>query len=272
MYAIHIQKHYKHTMPQANERISPIYQALEELGVSELERKLYTISLALGPINISTLAERMGISRPNIYKVIRGLEAHGLATFGGGRTYIKSFQVESPSVVVERLRTKRKELGALDESLSAEVANLLAKYDQGKLPAKVRVLKGRKEFTEAYVQVFEEADQLICYFGSYADFLREISPELGEKRIERRVERKVSIRALVLPSPEAELLRKKDEVELRETRYLVGGAPFESSFYLFANKAIFWQPMTPIAVMVEDKYLVAMWQSMFELLWDKNSE
>lgn len=257
-------------MAQEKERMAPIYQALQELGLSELERKLYTVSLSLGSASIAAIAENMGISRPNVYKVIRGLEQHGLASFGGGRQYIKSFQVESPSVVVERLRAKRKELGALDESLSAEIADLLAKYEQGKGQAKMRILKGRKEFTEAYVQVFEEAKGEIQFFGSYDDFVREISPELGDRRIERRVERGIRIRALALPSAEAEILQKKDAKELREIRFLRGAAPFVTSFYLFANKAIFWQPMTPVAVLIEDQYLVAMWRSIFELLWEKS--
>ena len=259
-------------MPTEKPRISPLQQALEELGLTELERKLYGISVAAGSMSISVLAERMGISRPNIYKVIRGLEKHGLATFGGGRQYVKSFQVSSPSVVMEKLRTKRKSLGQLDEALSVDIAEMLAKFDQGKGPMNVRVLKGRKEFTDAYVQVFEEATDNICFFGEYDTFVREISPELGAERIARRVERNIKIRALSLRSPAVELLRKKDEKELRETRYLVGSTPFVTSFYLFANKAIFWQPMTPIAVMIEDEYLVAMWRSMFELLWSNSSE
>lgn len=255
-------------MPQGNSRISPINAALEELGTSELERKLYSVSLSAGATNIATLAERMGISRPNIYKVIRGLESKGLATFGGGKQYIKSFQVASPSVVMQKLREKRKNLGSIDEALSGEIAELLAKFEQGKGPANIRILKGSKEFADAYIQVFEEAKGEIQFFGSYDDFLREISQDLGSKRIDRRVERGIKIRALALPSLQAEVLQKKDADELREIRFLKSNSPFVCSFYLFANKAIFWQPVTPIAVLVEDEYLVAMWKCMFELLWN----
>ncbi|MEK7632975.1 MAG: helix-turn-helix domain-containing protein [Patescibacteria group bacterium] len=254
-------------MPQEKIRISPINAALVELGTSELERKLYSVSLSVGSTSIATLAERMGISRPNIYKVIRGLELKGLATFGGGKRYIKSFQVASPSVVMEKLREKRKELGSIDEALSGEIADLLAKYDQGKGPANMRVIRGRKDFAAAYVQVFEEAKGEIQFLGSYDDFLREISPDLGARRIDRRVERGIKIRALALPSAQAEALQKKDTEELREIRFLKSATPFTCSFYLFANKAIFWQPITPVAVLIEDEHLVAMWRSMFEMLW-----
>lgn len=259
-------------MSQEKGRISPIYQALAELGLSELERKLYTVSLSLGPAPITDIAERMGISRPNVYKVIRGLEKHGLASFIGGKKYIKSFQVESPSVVMQRLREKREELGKVDEALTGELADLLAKYEQGRGPANVRVLRGRKEFREVYVQVFEEAEGEIQFFGSFENFIKEIGPELGDLRIQRRVQQGIPIRALGPRSPQAELFRANDAKELRTTRYLIDAAPFVTSFYLFANKAIFWQPMTPVAILVEDQYLVAMWRTMFELLWEKSSQ
>lgn len=258
-------------MSQEKGRISPVYQTLAELGLSELERKLYTVSLSLGPASITVIAERMGISRPNVYKVIRGLEKHGLASFIGGKKYIKSFQVESPSVVMQRLREKREVLGKVDEALTGELADLLAKYEQGRGPANVRVLRGRKDFRDAYIQVFEEAEKEILFFGSYADFLKEIGPELGEKRIGRRIQRQVRARALILQSPDAEILSASDAKELRETRFLSTPTNFSCSFYLFANKAVLWQPMTPVAILIEDQYLVSMWRVMFELLWEKSS-
>lgn len=259
-------------MAQEMQSISALSNALSEIGLSELERRLYLVSLSLGPAPMTTIAERMGISRPNVYKIIRGLEKHGLASFIGGKKYIKSFQVESPSVVMELLRAKREDLGKVDEALTGELSDLLAKYEQGRGPANVRVLRGRKEFRDVYVQVFEEAEGEIQFFGSFEDFIKEISPELGDLRIQRRVQRGISIRALGPRSAQGELFRAKDAKELRTTRFLVGGAPFVTSFYLFANKAVFWQPMTPVAILVEDQYLVSMWRVMFELLWDKSSE
>ncbi len=258
----------KTSTSEENQRLGALYQALEELGCSELERKLYTVSLNMGPSTIASIAEKLGISRPNMYVVIRGLERKGLATFGGGRTYVKSFQVESPSVLLEKLREKRKQIGIIDEILTAEVADLLAQHEQGKGPLKVRVLKGKKDFVDAYVKVFEEAKGEILYFGSYDQFMKQIGSDLGDKRIARRVERGIHIRAIVLPEPGAMHLQTKDKEANREVRFLKASPSFAGSFYLFANKAIFWQLMTPAAVFIEDQYLVAMWRVMFEEIWE----
>jgi hypothetical protein len=57
---------------------------------------------------------------------------------------------------------------------------------------------------------------------------------------------------------------------MRETRILQGGAPFATSFQLFANKVLIWQPKAPLAVLIEDEYIVQMLRSIFYLLWGKS--
>lgn len=254
------------------DRIHALERALDELGLTEHEKRLYLVSLTLGSASISTLAEHLGLSRPNVYKVIAGLVKRGLAQFSGGKTkYAKAFVVESPSTVHQLLRKKQDEANSVDMALTAELPGLIGLYEQGSRPANVRVLQGKKEFVEAYVRVFEEADTSIRFFGAIDKFLETIGGEFGDVRIKRRVERNVPLRALALPSVEAEAMRAKDAENLRTTRILSGAASFTSSFYLFADKVVFWQPESPSAILVEDRSLATMLGSMYDLLWDNRS-
>ncbi len=157
-------------MAPANERISPIYQALEELGVSELERKLYTISLSLGPTSISTLAERMGISRPNIYKLIKGLENRGLAALPAGGK-LKRFSVASPTVVAELLEKKQRKDKELKQEFSSLLPDLLSKYKRGDLPSNVRIYQGRGQYLGAFFGMLDEGKDSLDFFGAVDDFL-----------------------------------------------------------------------------------------------------
>ena len=55
---------------------------------------------------------------------------------------------------------------------------------------------------------------------------------------------------------------------LRETRLLpTDTAPFQTSFHLYADKVIFWQPESMLAICIEDDLISVMMRSMFELLW-----
>jgi hypothetical protein len=41
-----------------------------------------------------------------------------------------------------------------------------------------------------------------------------------------------------------------------------------TSFQLFANKVIIWQPKAPVAILIEDQYVIAMLKSIFDKLWE----
>lgn len=72
----------------------------------------------------------------------------------------------------------------------------------------------------------------------------------------------------LLPESDRSYLTKEEHVaQLRDVRYLPEDNQFISSFHIFSNKIIFWQPKTPMAVLVEDEYLVNMFVQMFELIW-----
>jgi sugar-specific transcriptional regulator TrmB len=256
-------------MPSKNDVSEHLSQILEELGLTEHERNLYSLSLLLGPTSTATLAEHMHMPRSNVYKVIAGLEKQGLAQFSGKGTYSKTFMVESPSLIVELLRKKQERLKTQSQKFVEDIPNLLTLYKQGEMPTKVKVLQGQKQFIQTFGRVVEEARDEVCFFGSFQHFLQYISYEAGMEHIKTRSKRGIFSRALLLPDEEAKKVALRDKQELRETRFYQTKQPFVTSFYIFANKVAFWQPKTPLAVLVEDEYIVAMIQDMFNQLWEK---
>lgn len=241
---------------------------LVEFGLTEHERNLYSLSLLLGPTSTAALAEHLHITRSNVYKVIAGLEAHGLAQFSAKGGYNKTFTVESPSVVLDLLRKKQERLAQSSKQFIDEIPHLLALYKQGEAATKVKVLQGKSAFLQTFGRVVEEAKDEVCFFGSFQDFLKYITHDAGLEHIKIRSERGIFSRALLLPDEEAKKVALRDAEELRETRFYQAKKPFVTSFYIFANKVAFWQPKTPVAVLIEDAYIVAMVQDMFDRLWE----
>jgi sugar-specific transcriptional regulator TrmB len=248
-----------------------LYKILPELGLSEIEVKLYALSLSRGPSLVSALAENIGLSRPNVYKVIAGLEKKGFAQFSEQKGYKRRFMVESPSRVVELFREKQKNLVSLDQNMTLAMPDLLALWKQGSLPTKVTILQGREQYLKLFDMIIDEAQDDVKFFGSIQDFVDFISESEERRWIKRRLKRNLPMKTLLLPSKEADRLGKNDKKELRETRILKEWPPLSSSFELFANKAIVWQPKAPLAVLVEDEYVVAMLKSIFDHLWNEAS-
>lgn len=244
-----------------------VRHSLEELGLTSHEINLYLLSLRLGPTTAADLAAELKITRPNIYKVIAGLEKHGLAKFSDKKGINKHFMVESPTTIVERLREKKDTIQTFDAKLMETMPDLLAMYQQGELPTSIRVFEGADQFQKLFFQTLDEAREEMQFFGSAKDF-RELVPWAEHQVwVERRQRKGLRIKALFLPSEEIKQI-EEDKDPLRETRYLKGLSPFQTMFQIYANKMIIWQPKAALAVLIEDQYIIAMMKSMFFGLWN----
>lgn len=255
-------------MNRAPEVTNSLYISLRELGCTESEANLYVTSLTLGPSTIATLAEHLNMPRPNVYKVIAGLEHHSLAKFSERKKYARTFIVEPPTVVLELLRKKRESVASLDHSLVGMMPDLLAQYHQGESPTKVKIYQGRDQYINIFFQVLDETKGPISFFGSADEFINLITWDTEELWIKKRMEKGIHINVLLMPGRDAALLESTDETEMRTTKIFKGKKPFVTGFMLYANKVLIWQPRAPLVVQIEDEYIVEMMRSMFEELWE----
>ena len=248
-----------------------LYGSLKELGLHEHEIELYTTSISLGPTSIAILAKTLNINRPNLYKVIIELEKHGLVKFSERKKYNRTFMVESPTVVRELLNKKRESLSEQDAKLFTALPDLVALYRQGELPTSIKIFEGKDQFLKIFFQVLEESKDEILYCGSAQDL---ISGFIGwaqeEKWIAKRLQKKIFMKALIFGGADAEKLSADDASQMRETRLIKNMALFPTSFHLYANKMIIWQPKAPMALLIEDEYIVNMFKSIFTILWQQN--
>lgn len=247
-----------------------LYISLKELGLTESEDNLYITSLTLGPATIASLAEHLAMPRPNVYKVITGLERHGLAKFSERKPYTRTFVVEPPTVVLEKLRQKREAVADLDQTLIGAMPDLLALYHQGETPTKIKVLGGKEQWLKIFFQVLDETKGPISYFGSADAFIEMVSWETEREWIKKRTQKEIHINVLLTPGKDAQTLKEADPKEMRTTRFFNGAIPFVTGFMLYANKVIVWQPKAPLAVLIEDEYIVQMLRSIFDVLWEKS--
>lgn len=246
-----------------------LYTSLKELGLTELEINLYSVSLTLGPSPISEIAKNLQISRPNVYKIIKTLEKHGLAKFSEKGKFARTFMVESPTLILEKIREKKELLGKIDYDIVNNLPNLLSLYQQGGKETKIKIFQGKEQYLKTHNQILEETGKQIEFFGSTEDYFNFfISLKIENTWMKKRIKKGVFVRSLVLPSQDTKTLKSNDNQQLRETRILNTPNLFNTSFQLFANKMMIWQPKTPLAVLIEDEYIVTMFRSMFYMLWE----
>ncbi len=243
-----------------------LYEALRQLGLTEGEAQLYVVSLKIGPHPLGQLATKLGISRPNIYKLIKGLENKGLAALPSGGK-LKRFSVASPSLVAELLDKKEENDKKMRNSFSSLLPDLLSKYQRGDLPSHVRIYQGRGQYIGAFFGMLDEGKDGLDFFGNVDDFLNLIDLDDQQEYLRERVKRGLTSRTLTLAGPNADRIAASDKENERETRILSGMNPFKASFHFFADKVIFWQPENLLAIRIEDDVVTTMMKSVFDYLW-----
>jgi sugar-specific transcriptional regulator TrmB len=244
-----------------------LYASLKQLDLNDQEAQLYLLSLNLGPTLISNLAKHLKMARPNVYLLIKKLEQAGLVKKYKNK-FDRRFFVEPPTVVLESVRKQKQSLNANEFSLVADMPDLLALYSQGSRKTNIKILDGQEQFDSTYKKILEEAGDRVEFFGSFGDYLKHRGWLTPEKFIKERIKRKIKVNALFFPFEKMEQTIKKDKNEFRESRILKEAAPFITSFQIFANKVIIWQPKAPLAVLIEDEFIVQMFRSIFYKLWN----
>lgn len=249
-----------------------LYNSLYELGLSPQEINLYTLSLFLGPVSIAKLAEHLATPRPNIYKLIMGLENVGLAQFSHKKRYARTFVVEPPSVLTTKLREKKEKIARLDYSLTSLMPDLFTLYHQGDRMTNIKIIQGEDQYRKTFNTIFDEVKGDLYFFGSIQDLINHFSEEFYQELIRERMKRKLRLKALYLPGPYVDeiLTRSKDETRIAKVMYTAN--PFSTSFQLSSNKVFIWQPNAPLALLIEDEYILQMLKSMFDMIWEITPE
>jgi len=272
MYIVNIQYIVVFSMLSQNELYELLDAPLRELGLTDAERRLYLLSLHLGPQPIVQLAKHLGISRPNLYKVIAALEAHGLAQFSSQQRYARAFNVESPEVLRELLRAHRESLDGYDQKMTRAFPDLLALYKQGNLPTNIRVYRHKADWTNAYDDLLDEAREDFLYFGHVGQTVFNHMPTAEESWKKRRIAKGIHIKLLTFRTPLTEGFVHTDKNDLRETRFFADIQDFDTAFHIFGTKVILRQPHAGLAIRIEDEYLSHMFRSIFFAHWDRACE
>ena len=248
-----------------------LYTTLKEIGLTEQEINLYTLSLFVGPAPITKLAYHLGIPRPNVYKLIAGLEKHGLANFSERKRFSKTFVVEQPSVLTKILRQKKESISRLDQEMTAIMPELYTLFHQGETPTKVKIIRDQHDYISIVEEMLNEVERDIRFLGSFDDFINSITPNVFEKFTSLRIERGIVAKTLILPTKHYSDLKNKEKDALREVRILKKSPLYRASFQITKHKVLIWQPMTPIALLIEDEYIVDMLNAIFFILWELGS-
>lgn len=251
------------------EKYSSIQNALNLLGISDFDQKVYLVILRKGVIGVAALARELSVERPTAYSAIARLESIGLMAKQTER-FGRGIKVEPPSRVLALLEKQKSLISGLEGRLENSLPDLMFEFATKTSASSFRLFEGRDQFLAVFEEILREATGEILYFGNVEQFVRYEGVEYEKGWIKRRMERKVSIREAVLKPKDIQILQieKSNPKELRETRYLGDEFNFKSSFLIYGYKTLIWNTFAERAIVIDDPVVTEMFKQIFELAWN----
>lgn len=210
---------------------------LRKLGLSQKEIAVYLAGLELGHTSAQTIAKKAGISRPTAYQIIKALEKRGLITESKlkGKTY---YNAESPDKLLGILRLEKRALEEKEREFVRIISALKSKYYLGE-KSEIRTYHGQagiKFLTDDFSQT--QAKEIFL-LGDSPVFLKLFKSRY--QTIKKRLAGNVKIKEI-----------KSEKIP--------------GTLILYDKIIYFPSPKKPAGLLIENKALLELFKSMFNVL------
>lgn len=234
--------------------------ALQKLGLSQNESRVYLALLHMKSGTAVRIAERADIAKSTVYDTLKELAQRGLVNIYKKRGR-KHFSPNDPRVLQENL-------AAQGLALTQALPGLQALFGRGAIGSKTDLYTGREGVERVVNEILSEADELLGV-GSPEELFAHL-PEFFPWFTQARKERNIPLRAIFRDSPKARERRKTDMDDLRESRLVKPDVPFSGFMYMWKDKiAMLTFTDEVVVVVIENRELHIMLRALFELLWNQ---
>ncbi len=233
--------------------------ALEQLGLSRTEAKVYLAILKLGSGTGSEIAGKADVFRRNAYDALKKLIEKGLvSSVIKDKTY---YSVARPEKLYDVLKEK-------EHILEGVLPKLNELYAHPKIKQKVFFYEGKQGVKTVMNEIIKENRDWLVFgasgktkeaFGEWIDFWE-------KKRVKADIKAKI-----IMADTPAGRKRGKEIKVLGLTKVKVYPGRFASpvSTYVFGGRMafVFWSEIEPLAILVDSKEIADANRKYFNALW-----
>lgn len=238
-----------------------LLDALQSIGLSENEARVYFAALSLGSSTIQKIAKLADIKRTTTYSIVESLKHKGLVTIHV-MGFKQLFVAEHPSRVESLLELRRnnfyKYLPQLEALYNLKGAESVIKFYDG--------IQGTKNVYEGLLQDIQPSDDYLV-IGDTAQWYN-LDPHYFQSFMERRAKR-AHTRLLLQYSAKAKEIKKYEKNYNLEIRFLPQKTLLSTNIIIIPRRMIIHQLIPPImAIAIENESIIATNRQMFEIMWE----
>ncbi len=237
-----------------------IKQVLEEYGLSKNEINVYLNCLKLGVCSVYKLSEKTSLPKSTCYDTLKTLKQKGLVS-SIIKDKKKHFEVADPEKMVGVLEEKKTKIENIIPALQEMKKTTVEK-------PQVKVFSGKEGIKTIFESVLATNKDFLILgnFDKFNDYL----PFYSDLFVKRRVKQKLVCKLIEEKSKDNLKLKKGDQKELRETKFLKSLERMDSECFIFGDKIalITLTKEEPVSILVENKEIAKLFRLVFNEMWD----
>lgn len=253
-----------------------LLHAVEDLGLSEKEARVYVANLMLGPATVQKIADQADIKRVTTYVILESLSGLGLVSQSnqGKKTF---FTAEDPISLKRLLQKKEQQLSEQKTGFEAILPELQSLKNLSPDSPGVRFYEGAEGLRSIFASFFEthrkEIDMVLGM--SNIDQLHAFFPDMAEQLTNpARVKQQVPSRFLYT-SVRGPIYHDTDKQSLRESRWVPSDKyQLNGDFNVIGDYVILLSlsGAKPIGITIHSRELARGMKAIFELAWKAAEE
>jgi sugar-specific transcriptional regulator TrmB len=231
-------------------------KALESLGLTESESKVYIALLELGSSQAGKITSKTGIHRRTVYDSIERLIEKGLVS-SITQNNIKYFEAVDPKQLMDILKEKEDSLKDILPQL-----NLLHKTSKEK--QETTFFRGKSGLRSVFSHQIEVGKDILILGASISanDILKTYLPHYEKERKKKKISVKIIFDESVRNNPYIK------SIPLAEIRFIPKeyASPAAINIYGDFVAIILWSE-EPVAILIKNKEIADGYRNYFSLLW-----
>lgn len=252
-----------------------ILEALQKIGFSEKEAKVYTHLIRLGPQPASVLSERAEINRTTTYDIIENLTKKGLigSIKKGGITYFKALDPKELLNYLEREKVEHvKKLEKQQAQIKELLPALISLENPESTKPKVTFYEGEKGMRQAYEDTLTSSETILAY-ANVEDMHKGLPNFFPDYYNRRGVEKKIHIKCI---APDNKISKERHKHDKKENREMIlipkEKYDFSPEINVYEDKVLFASWREKMAIIIKSKEIADFHKQMYKLCWKQAKE
>ena len=239
-------------------------KALEQIGLSKNDRKVYLTLIESGVLTIGDLVKKTVLHRSYIHDILAKLIDLGLVGFVT-KNNKKYFEAGIPEKTLEILENKEENIKQSKQEIASILPELKKRQSISAVKQEAKIFLGKQGIKAILEDILASKNNFVALGaeGKFKDIFKWYFDNWQKRRIKQKTKYKIIYNETLKGK------RPTKEQKLVETRFLPEKYEFPATTIIYKNKVgiITWQA-NPIAFLLENEQTAKSFTSHFEILWN----